>query len=319
MIKANLKSRSSNLAGWESRIPNVGDKIILNISGKSIECDLCAYNTKPNGSIRDRYTLGEQVDLVLDLMNRTMDHPDSVLRKSSISIDGHEVSLNQFLWEGRAATRGSNLVAHVISSLGHGKNTTGAAEAIEANWLMTISHSGMEALYLQLDNPEYLAKLSEYSTSPHNLIHYSHSSQTGATTLGPTKMLVLGKECIKPQDALISGYLLDFLNNGYQSKKNENHQKTTGTNISVEEFSIGTAVLSSLKMLDTFKCQIKGRQWVSELITEQDYSAILDAKDKIESIEVDSEYYHAVKEMCVSIGKKYTSNSNENSTGSFSP
>jgi hypothetical protein len=278
---------------------------------------LCTENTVPNGSRKTMYSMADQVLMVSDMVKRRASEKDfdKFLKSSKLvyQSDGNkfELSMAKAYSVSNSTFLKSNMPRNLESQLRYGldsaeKNVSINARAFDRIGLSIASHSGMEAVYLALNNKEYIKTMGDYLYQGGNQVIFDKSSNTCSFTgSGRARILVIGEECKNPQDLVASSYLMGYMNKNTPSLEALSSQYGPKQAELINQNALGSAILESSGVMDILKQQILGREQTSKLITGEDHAAIKKGIEITSNISNDAEYTVAVREMIQTVAVGY--------------
>ncbi len=283
--------------------------VLASFSGKVKPIQLCVENTVPNGSRSTMYSIADQVTLISDMVRRRTSKKDfsSFLSNSRLLVniggDALEISMSKALSLSNSVQPESRLPRTIDTQIRYGlktaaKDITQTSKAFDRVGLSMAAYSGMEGVYLALNNKEYLNIMTQYLSKSSNQVIFDPKIDTGThKSSGSSKMLLIGSECKNPQNMLVSSYLMGYLNKEIPSidalSKLHGPQKAQDIN----QHALGTSILECSAVMDVLEQQIRGRENTCTLITASDHSAIKEGISISQSIENPKDYESAVKQM----------------------
>lgn len=320
--------RSNRLTEIVDSIPDSSLKstITLGFSGAKAHLNLTEHNSVAGGNINTRSSIGEQALLVADMLKESISNEKdfkAIIKKSSIMINEEQYPLLKVLNAATVSekiaesTNGKSLRQFI--STAHKKNPSidrgDSLNAFKKTWLDVGKMSGMEGIYLQLNNSSYVEKIGNYLKEPENLIVFSPDAKTCGNFMGGASVFVVGKECESPQNMIASAYHLDFLEKKVAIPQMIDTPSETA--LAKANKIMGSAIAKSFPMMEEMVSQIKGREWDATLINQAEFMAFKGVASKISSISSPEDFGAAIQELYSKVGETFTSK--QYSSDDYSP
>ncbi|MEY8198532.1 MAG: hypothetical protein RPS47_04770 [Colwellia sp.] len=269
----------------------------------------------PNGSRSTMYSIADQVSLISDMVRRRTSDKDfsKFLSNSRLLIntgrENLEISMTKALSMSNSIKSESGLPRTINAQIRKGldtaaKDVSKTSKAFDRVGLSMASFSGMESVYLALNNKEYMGIMTQYFGKSSNQVIFDSNVDTGThKSSGASRMLFIGNECKNPQDMMASSYLMSYLNKEIPSmdalSKVHGPQKAEDIN----QHALGASILECSAVMDILDKQTRGRENTCTLITASDHAAIKEGISITQGIESPKEYESAIIQMIQVVAK----------------